>query len=64
MDSTFLGFETLTLVPYEPNLINYDLLSTEQVSYYFICIFWFLYETYKKKMGVGVDTTVDTIFIL
>ena len=50
MDSTFLGFETLTLVPYEPNLINYDLLNTEQVSYYFIGIFWFLYETYKKKM--------------
>lgn len=30
-NTTFLGFETVTLVPYEPNLINYDLLSQSQV---------------------------------
>ena len=53
MDSTFLGFETLTLVPYEPNLINYDLLNTEQVSYYFIGIFWFLWDLQEKNEGGG-----------
>ena len=67
MDSTFLGFETLTLVPYEPNLINYDLLSTEQVSYYFIGIFWFLYETYKRreeeKKGGGALTQQLTLYL-
>lgn len=29
---TFLGFKTITLVPYEPKLIEIGLLSTEQVS--------------------------------
>lgn len=32
-NTTFLGFETFTLVPYEPNLINYDLLSQSQVDW-------------------------------
>lgn len=32
-NTTFLGFETVTLVPYEPNLINYDLLSQSQVDW-------------------------------
>lgn len=31
-NTTFLGFETVTLVPYEPSLINYDLLSQSQVK--------------------------------
>ena len=30
-NSTMLGFETITLVPYEPNLIKYELLSDAQV---------------------------------
>ncbi|CAC5392508.1 pepP [Mytilus coruscus] len=33
MNSTFLTFETVTLVPYEPNLIDYDLLSPEQIKW-------------------------------
>lgn len=32
-NTTFLGFETVTLVPYEPSLINYDLLSQSQVDW-------------------------------
>lgn len=29
-DTTYIGFETFTVVPFEPNLINYDLLSPAQ----------------------------------
>ncbi|KAK3097125.1 hypothetical protein FSP39_006609 [Pinctada imbricata] len=32
-NSTMLGFETITLVPYEPNLINYDILSDRQINW-------------------------------
>ncbi|XP_052709369.1 uncharacterized protein LOC128184084 isoform X3 [Crassostrea angulata] len=32
-NTTFLGFETVTLVPYEHSLINYDLLSQSQVDW-------------------------------
>ncbi|XP_048766480.2 xaa-Pro aminopeptidase 1-like isoform X2 [Ostrea edulis] len=32
-NTTFLGFETVTMVPYEPNLIKYDLLSQSQVDW-------------------------------
>lgn len=32
-DTTFLEFETITLVPYEPHLIKFELLSEAQVSY-------------------------------
>ena len=32
MDSVFLGFETLTLVPYEPTLIDFSLMSPAQVG--------------------------------
>ena len=29
----FLGFEPVTLVPFEPHLIDYDLLSNEQIDW-------------------------------
>ncbi|XP_061176383.1 xaa-Pro aminopeptidase 1-like isoform X2 [Saccostrea echinata] len=32
-NTTFLGFETVTMVPYEPNLIKYDMLSQSQVDW-------------------------------
>ncbi|XP_062613274.1 LOW QUALITY PROTEIN: xaa-Pro aminopeptidase 1-like [Saccostrea cucullata] len=32
-DSKFLGFETITLVPFEPNLIQYDMLSGDQIEW-------------------------------
>ncbi|XP_041355020.1 xaa-Pro aminopeptidase 1-like [Gigantopelta aegis] len=31
--TTFLGFDIVTLVPYEPNLINYDMLSDRQIQW-------------------------------
>ena len=43
MNSTFLTFETVTLVPYEKNLIDYGLLSPEQV-----CILVTLLYTVKR----------------
>ncbi|XP_063404101.1 xaa-Pro aminopeptidase 1-like isoform X1 [Mytilus trossulus] len=33
MDSVFLGFETLTLVPYEPTLIDFSLMSPAQIDW-------------------------------
>jgi len=39
MNGTFLTFETVTLVPYEKNLIDYGLLSPEQVC---ILLYMFL----------------------
>ncbi|ESO89364.1 hypothetical protein LOTGIDRAFT_177452 [Lottia gigantea] len=32
-DTQMLGFTEITLVPYEPNLINFDMLSEEQVGW-------------------------------
>ncbi|XP_061176381.1 xaa-Pro aminopeptidase ApepP-like [Saccostrea echinata] len=32
-DSEFLEFETITLVPFEPNLIEYDMLSRDQIDW-------------------------------
>lgn len=40
-NSVFLGFETVTLVPHEPNLINYEMLSEDQIN-------WL--NTYHKKI--------------
>ncbi len=31
-DKDYLGFESFTLVPFEPNLIKYELLSKKEVS--------------------------------
>ena len=31
-DKDYLGFEELTLVPFEPNLIKYELLSKKEVN--------------------------------
>ena len=30
---SFLGFEPVTLVPFEPHLINYELLNNEQINW-------------------------------
>ncbi|XP_063404112.1 xaa-Pro aminopeptidase 1-like isoform X7 [Mytilus trossulus] len=51
MNSTFLTFETVTLVPYEPNLIDYDLLSPEQIQ-------WIntYHSTVQKKIGPLVSS--------
>ncbi|KAJ8315802.1 hypothetical protein KUTeg_007952 [Tegillarca granosa] len=32
-DTTFLEFETITLVPYEPHLIKFDMLSEAQIDW-------------------------------
>ena len=31
-DKNYLGFNPVTLVPFEPDLIDYDMLTAEQVS--------------------------------
>ncbi|XP_076078059.1 xaa-Pro aminopeptidase 1-like isoform X2 [Mytilus galloprovincialis] len=51
MNSTFLTFETVTLVPYEPNLIDYDLLSPEQIK-------WI--NTYHSKVQKEIGPLVSS----
>ena len=43
--ATMLGFETITLVPYEPNMIDYSLLTEKQV-----CNFIYLHEPAYVKV--------------
>ena len=40
-----LGFETVTFVPYEPHLIDYDLLTKDEVSAYGI------YSKYSDRLS-------------
>nr|XP_022293537.1 xaa-Pro aminopeptidase 1-like isoform X1 [Crassostrea virginica] len=47
-NTTFLGFETVTLVPYEPNLIKYELLSQAQMD-------WI--NKYHEKVMENIGTT-------
>lgn len=49
-NSVFLGFETVTLVPHEPNLIKYEMLSKDQID-------WL--NTYHKK----VQDTIGPLLI-
>ena len=44
----FLGFEPTCLVPFEPHLIDYNLLSTEQIS-------WLNYYNRMTREKVGAE---------